>query len=110
MTGQEPATGDTPFDADRLQQATLGDDALRSELMVMFARQIEETVAAMQACTGRERWRLAHGIKGAARGLGANALADCAAAIERDPDDEASLRRFVDLAGEVRAFIIREYM
>ena len=52
-----------------------------------------------------ERLRLAHGLKGSARGVGAFALADCVAEIEKQPDDKHLIKKLSALIDEVRDFI-----
>ena len=105
MTGHDRAVLSTAIDIEQFERATLGDRALGAELLGMLLRQVEDTIPAMRDARGEARWRLAHGLKGSARGLGANALADCAAEIERDPDDEALVERLVSLTDDLRAFI-----
>ena len=52
-----------------------------------------------------ERLRLAHGLKGSARGIGAFAIADCVSEIETHPEDGGNLRRLSGLIDQVRDFI-----
>ena len=53
----------------------------------------------------QQRLLLAHGLKGSARGVGAFAVADCATAIEHQPEDAGTLNRLGTLIDEVRDFI-----
>jgi HPt (histidine-containing phosphotransfer) domain-containing protein len=53
----------------------------------------------------RQRLMLAHGLKGSARGVGAFAVADCAAEIERRPSDSRAVKRLGALIEDVRDFI-----
>jgi HPt (histidine-containing phosphotransfer) domain-containing protein len=108
MNGRQSSASETPFDLEKLARATFGDAGLRAELLEMFDRQLAEAVPALGGCEGADRWRLAHGLKGAARGLGADGLADCAAAIELDPHDDALVERLGDVAREVRRFISQD--
>jgi HPt (histidine-containing phosphotransfer) domain-containing protein len=108
MGAGETAGPRAAFDPERLERATFGDAALRAELLGMFETQLKDALPVLRIQAGEHRWRLAHGIKGAARGLGAYRLADCAAAMERDPHDEALVERFGLLAGDVLAYIAGE--
>jgi HPt (histidine-containing phosphotransfer) domain-containing protein len=53
----------------------------------------------------RDRLLMAHGLKGSARGVGAFAIADCATAIERNPDDVRVWKRLDGLVEAVRDFV-----
>ncbi|PZN52716.1 MAG: histidine kinase, partial [Proteobacteria bacterium] len=48
---------------------------------------------------------LAHGLKGSARGVGAFAIAECAAEIERNLEDADAVRRLGGLVEDVRDFV-----
>jgi HPt (histidine-containing phosphotransfer) domain-containing protein len=50
---------------------------------------------------------MAHGLKGAARGVGAFALADCADALEREPEVEQHRTRLEQAVGEFLNFLRR---
>jgi len=99
------AAQETPVDLAHLARQTFGDAALEQEVLGMFADQLEEAVERLPRAALGERQHLAHGLVGAARGVGAFRLADCVAEIEIRPGEEAAIARFAVLAGEVRAFI-----
>jgi HPt (histidine-containing phosphotransfer) domain-containing protein len=72
-----------PFDLEHLQRVTHGDRALAGELLRLFDGQAEKQLAAIQtAASDSARAGAAHTLKGAAKGVGAFAVADAAEAIE----------------------------
>jgi HPt (histidine-containing phosphotransfer) domain-containing protein len=80
----------SPVDLAHLARYTGGDAALDAEVLQLFAAQSGELLQQLQAvlATGDSiTWRhVTHSLKGAARGIGAFALADAAEAAERiDP-------------------------
>lgn len=93
------------IDRDHLERATFGDRALQLELLGMLLSQVCDARSSLPALRGPERVQLAHALKGSARGLGAFALAQCAADIEIRPDDDAVLQRFSRLADELEISI-----
>lgn len=93
MSTSNPAS-DQPIDRDHLQRATLGDRALERELLAMFQTQLAEARTRLAGADAAERSRIAHAIKGAARGLGAFEIADCAAKIERNPGQDGLVGEF----------------
>lgn len=93
------------IDLEHLARQTMGDRALEQEVLAMFSHHIGTVRDGIAAADEAERRRLAHTLKGSARGVGAFTLADCAARIEADPSDRASLSRLAALIGEVRDFI-----
>ena len=103
---------------DHLARYTGGERALNAEILRLFDGQVTEMVAQLTALLSQrdaKRWReITHTIKGAARGVGAFAMGDVAAAAE--PVDlangEKTLAAIKTLEGEadtVRAFI-RTYL
>lgn len=97
MSTSNPASWQ-PIDRDHLQRATLGDRALERELLSMFQTQLAEARTRLAGADAAERSRIAHAIKGAARGLGAFEIADWAAKIERNPGREGLVAEFGLLA------------
>lgn len=97
MSTPIPTSGQ-PIDRDHLGRATLGDRALERELLAMFETQLAEARTRFAVADAAERSRIAHAIKGAARGLGAFEIADCAAKIERNPGQEGLVGEFRLLA------------
>lgn len=94
-----------PLDLEHLSRQTMGDRALEQEVLAMFSHQLGAIRDGMGKADTAERRRLAHTLKGSARGVGAFALADCAAEIEIDPANTAHLARLGRLIGETRDFI-----
>jgi len=102
------APDDGPIDFEHLNRMTLGDAGLEQEVLAMFSAQAAElvnTLAAMPSDAGA----LAHTLKGAARAIGAFAVADAAARLEAvmgsgsDPSD--SLAEIGDAVSLARAAI-----
>lgn len=72
-----------PFDLAHLERMTHGDRALAREVLRLFDVQAEKQLAAIEAAANSDaRVQAAHTLKGAARGVGAFAVADAAEAIE----------------------------
>ena len=81
------------LDRDHLAQYTAGDAALEAELFALLDAQIDACLARLEgALDDAAEWRAAaHTLKGAARGVGANALGEAAAALEDAGPDAALL-------------------
>ena len=94
-----------PVDMAHLARQTMGDRALEQEVLALFVQQALSVRDRIVDADVRERLLLAHGLKGSARGVGAFAIADCAAAIELQPEDVKTLKRLGVLIEEVRDFI-----
>lgn len=94
-----------PVDLAHLTKQTLGDRALEQEILQLFVHQAVAARVQFPLATTPERLRIAHSLKGSARGVGAFAIADCVCDIEERPDDKALLRRLSKLIDEVRDFI-----
>lgn len=94
-----------PVDLAHLSKQTLGDRALEQEVLKLFVHQALSTREQFASADKGERLRLAHTLKGSARGVGAFAIADCVAAIEKRPDDKQLVRRLSALIDETRDFI-----
>jgi len=94
-----------PVDLVHLSRQTMGDRELEREVLALFVQQALSVRDSIAGAGEKERLTLAHGLKGSARGIGAFAVADCAAAIERAPNDARILRRLGTLVEEVRDFI-----
>ena len=88
-----------------LSRQTLGDRALEQEVLQLFVQQALSVRDQIAEADHRERLRLAHGLKGSARGVGAFAIADCVAEIEKQPDDRQLIKTLSALIDEVRDFI-----
>ncbi|MBN9251526.1 MAG: Hpt domain-containing protein [Mesorhizobium sp.] len=94
-----------PIDLDHLQRQTMGDSALGREVLAMFVAQSLSVRDQIAGAEPRQRALLAHGLKGAARGVGAFAVAECADAIERSPGEAGHIERLGGLVEDVRAFV-----
>jgi HPt (histidine-containing phosphotransfer) domain-containing protein len=94
-----------PVDLVHLARQTMGDRALEQEVLALFLQQATLVRDQIVAASTAERLRLAHGLIGSARGVGAFAIADCAVEIERSPDDRQALIRLASLIDEMRDFI-----
>jgi HPt (histidine-containing phosphotransfer) domain-containing protein len=94
-----------PVDLVHLAKQTMGDRALEQEVLCLFVQQAVQMRDKIDSADALEARRLAHGLKGSARGVGAFALADCADEIEANPEDRAAKRRLVRLIEDVREFV-----
>jgi len=104
--GDAPGTaGARPVDLGHLARQTMGDRELEREVLALFVHQSLSVRDQIADADARQRVLLAHGLKGSARGIGAFAVAECAAVIERQPEDMRALKRLGTLIEEVRDFI-----
>ena len=110
MSTNEPAV-----DLVHLNRYTGGDRALNEEILSLFERQCHEMLAGLEAyavASGDDKhWReITHSLKGAARGIGAFALADAAAEAEKTGLSDrklliAALQRIKETSASVHLFI-----
>ena len=107
MPGGESAgpAGARPVDLAHLARQTMGDRELEREVLQLFVQQALAVRARIADATARERLLLAHSLKGSARGVGAFAIADCAAELEESPDDKLVIDRLERRIAEVRDFV-----
>jgi len=115
MPMMDIGTQPRPVDLAHLACYTGGDAALNVEVLDLFrgqAKQLLENLGAALEGGDAKTWReTAHGIKGAARGIGAFAMADAAATVEQiDPAREprpaaAALSALASKARAVEDFI-----
>jgi HPt (histidine-containing phosphotransfer) domain-containing protein len=94
-----------PVDLAHLARQTLGDRGLEQEVLKLFLHQAITARDQIADADSKERLRLAHNLKGSARGVGAFAIADCVAEIETRPDDKRLLARLSALIDEASDFI-----
>jgi HPt (histidine-containing phosphotransfer) domain-containing protein len=94
-----------PIDLVHLARQTMGDRGLEQEVLCLFVQQCLQVRDRLAGAAPKDRRNLAHGLKGAARGVGAFAIADCAGLIEADPADRAAIRKLARLIVEARDFI-----
>ncbi|TPI15334.1 Hpt domain-containing protein [Mesorhizobium sp. B4-1-3] len=97
--------GARPVDLGHLARQTMGDRDLEREVLALFVHQSLGVRDQIADADTRQRVLLAHGLKGSARGIGAFAVAECAAIIEKQPEDVRALKRLGTLIEEVRDFI-----
>jgi HPt (histidine-containing phosphotransfer) domain-containing protein len=76
-----------PVDLVFLARQTFGSRAVEQEVLRLFRDQAPRLTAAAAAARGEERARLAHRLGGAARAIGAGAVAEAARAVETEPED-----------------------
>ena len=107
MPGGESSgvTRSRPIDLAHLSRQTMGDRAVEEEVLGLFLHQTQQVRERIAQSTPAERRLLAHQLLGSARGVGAFAIADCAAEIERRPDDVDAQHRLTMLIDEARDFV-----
>jgi HPt (histidine-containing phosphotransfer) domain-containing protein len=96
---------DRPVDLLHLARQTLGDRALESEVLALFARQAAAVAGQIEVAAPSERLVLAHALKGSARSIGAFRVAELSEEIEANPADKSTLARLAAALAEVRDFI-----
>jgi HPt (histidine-containing phosphotransfer) domain-containing protein len=94
-----------PLDLAHLSRQTLGDRDVEQEVLAMFVRQATFVRDQMFNAEAGERRLLAHGLKGAARGVGAFQVADGAGELEEHPQDRDVAERLVERIDEALDFI-----
>ena len=87
-----------PIDLDHLERQTLGDRALRREVLALFVGQMTAAAGELAGPSDATRAALAHRIKGSAGGVGARRVAAAAAVLEAAPERP-------DLAAELQGCI-----
>ena len=92
-----------PIDMDHLSRQTLGDGAVAREVLGLFLMEIDSAREIMQV--EMERREVAHRMKGAARAVGAFALAETAEKIEDAPGDNGHVADFLQRILELEDFI-----
>jgi HPt (histidine-containing phosphotransfer) domain-containing protein len=75
------APDDGPIDLEHLEHMTLGDAALKRELLELFVVQAAGLIGRL-ASRPPDAGALAHTLKGSARAIGAFRVADCAETVE----------------------------
>lgn len=107
-TVKRPTTGvehSRPINLAHLARQTMGDRSLEQEVLALFVKQALPGRDAILAASGPDRRRLAHGLKGSARSIGAFALADCLQAIEDEPSSLRDVKRLSSLVQDVCDFV-----
>ena len=93
----------SPIDLDHLARYTGGDKALNTEILRLFNGQlgtmVGELLTVLEQRDARKWRQVTHTIKGAARGVGANALGDvCAKAEAEGETGLAAVKAALDAA------------
>jgi HPt (histidine-containing phosphotransfer) domain-containing protein len=99
-----------PVDLVHLSRQTMGDRQLEQEVLSLFLRQLDNIDNRLAEADEAERRRIAHALVGSARGVGAFAIGDCAAEIEKGgytPRIAGRLQRLVSEANDFIASICR---
>jgi len=100
--------GEAPIDVEHLARMTLGDGALKREVLAMFLRQTGDLLARLAAYRG-EGLALAHTLKGSARAIGAFRVAARAevleGAIRQSGDPSQALAELAAAVAEAHASI-----
>lgn len=94
-----------PVDLVHLARQTMGDRELEREVLGLFVQQALSARDEIAGADEKRRLLLAHGLKGSARAVGAFSVADCAAVIEREPQDARAVKRLGALIEDVREFV-----
>jgi HPt (histidine-containing phosphotransfer) domain-containing protein len=97
--------GTRPVDLAHLARQTMGDRELEREVLQLFVQQALAVRARIADATANERLLLVHSLKGSARGVGAFAIADCAAELEESPGDKLAIDRLERRIAEVCDFV-----
>jgi HPt (histidine-containing phosphotransfer) domain-containing protein len=99
-----------PVDLVHLSRYTGGDPALNAEILQLFSGQAADLMLKLQAvleARDLKGWKdITHSLKGAARGIGAFAMADAASNAEPAlpaPDNTAAIRALQELKREAEA-------
>jgi HPt (histidine-containing phosphotransfer) domain-containing protein len=116
LQAEAPDAVEGAVDLDHLDRYTGGERALNEEVLRLFEGQCaalsSDLNGAVTAADAKAWHLITHTLKGAARGIGADALADAAADAEKiDIADQAGLQQAAARIGariaEVRLFIAR---
>lgn len=94
-----------PIDMDHLSRQTLGDGGIAREVLGLFLIEIGSAREIMMANIEIERREVAHRLKGAARAIGAFALAETAAHVEDAPGDGVHVAELLEQVTELERFI-----
>jgi HPt (histidine-containing phosphotransfer) domain-containing protein len=96
----------SPIDLDHLRRQTLGRAELAREVLVLFDEHAANQVTiARRAPTSAGKREAAHSLIGAAKGVGAFAVAQAATAVERGRDPLRGMAALDAAVQEARAFI-----
>lgn len=88
-----------------LARQTMGDRGVEREVLALFVQQLTSMLDVVAGADREERLRLAHTLKGSARGVGAFAIAACAEQIEAEPTADAPIAHLAACVDQVRDFV-----
>ena len=109
----------TPVDLSHLARYTGGDKTLNTEILRLFNGQVgdmvEQLLSVLQQRDARKWREVTHTLKGAARGVGAFAMGDAAAAAEpvdptTSPDRAVEVIEALRVEGEAVQAFIADYL
>ena len=101
----ENDVGEEPIDRGHLRRMTFADPVLEREVLTLFDRQATSMLALLGAAEPQALPRLAHAVKGSARGIGAWRVARAAATLETAPGSD--LHPLMDALVEARGAVAR---
>lgn len=97
------------IDRAHLTRQTGGDAAFADEILALFSGHAPEAVAKLASAATDRAWRdAAHSLKGTARGIGAMALGDAAAAAEGLAPGDPAARSALEAIERLLALTLRE--
>ncbi|MDX3925404.1 MAG: Hpt domain-containing protein [Shinella sp.] len=96
-----------PIDLVHLARQTMGDKVLELEVLQIFARQARQGMKELAAADTTARTAIAHRLKGAARAVGAGAVAGAAQTLEQNPASAAAMATFAAAVVEAENFILK---
>lgn len=92
-------------DLDHLARQTMGDEAVRRDVLVLFVEVADGVLAELAIADEAKRRALAHRLLGAARGIGALSVAAAAQALEAEPASSNGLKDLEAAVSSAKAFI-----
>lgn len=96
-----------PIDLVHLARQTMGNKDLEQEVLRLFVRQARACSATMESCDTAERARVAHMLKGSARGVGAFVVAERAEKVESAPYEASLVGELAAAVLDVENFLLR---
>ena len=93
------------IDFAQLRRQTMDDRDLEREVLSLFVHEATGISERIAAAPPAERARMAHGLKGSSRSVGAFPIADCAEELERAPDQTAIIQQLRRRVAEMAEFV-----
>jgi len=93
-----------PIDIEHLTRQTMGDDALRREVLGLFVEHARQLASEVRDADVGQRRVMFHTLRGAASGVGAFSLAEHATRMEAKPQDDVLLAQLSRLVEETCAY------